>query len=122
MFFAPTLEQLEKLNPGHGCFDAHGNEGTDRMLPLFARRWAMVMHLKAVPADAGELQRYVPSCWECMVSRGIVDEIRKGLVAAPPPLGHHRTGWDGLALLHLTLPEPKDRWVKAIRAAYGLAP
>ncbi|MEZ5666674.1 MAG: hypothetical protein R3F55_04410 [Alphaproteobacteria bacterium] len=121
MFFAPALEQLEGLNPGHGYFHGHGNEGDDLMLPLFARCWAMAIHLSHAGPEEPEESRYVSCCWECMVTRPAVNDIRHGRTAPPPPLGDNRTGWDGFCLLHLALPDPKPRWAKAIRAAYGLA-
>lgn len=118
MFFAPTLGQLEKLNPNHAYYHPHGKSGP--MLDLFQYGWATI-HQKATAVPATPINPYgdgsVSCCWKCNSSRSTSD-TRDTLT--PEALAERvNTRWDGLVLLHPRLPNANASWIAAIKAVYG---
>ncbi len=110
VFFSPALKVLDKINPGHGYYHAHGKTGS--MLDVFQWKWASVDHV--IPVSHGGqniLNNYVTACWKCNLTLNdkyadknktvLLNDINKNM------------GWDGFSGLYLQL-GPKDSWHKIL--------
>lgn len=104
IFFAPALQQLDQMNPGHGYYHPNGRHGS--MLELLAKRWASIDHVHP-HARGGEdsEDNYVSACWECNNRMG--DRPRK-----LPPLRRPDSDWDGLSSIYPQLiMNSSDPWL-----------
>jgi hypothetical protein len=116
VFFGPTLQALERLNPGHGYYHPHGSH--TGMLKLFAQKWASVDHISPVALGGGnELPNLLTVCVDCNIRKSANPTA---MFALPIPPEIREQNFDGLALLYLELANHDERWGRAIRSVYSI--
>jgi len=99
VFYAQTLKLLERLRPNRGYY--HPNGKSDKMLKLFATKWASIDHIQPFTKEGEDsLENLVTACWECNLKMGNKD-TKQG--KKKPSKIKNKQGveaWDGLYSLY----------------------
>jgi len=112
IFFNPTLNLLEKLNPDHIYYHPHGKSGS--MLSLFQWSMGSVDHIKPVArGGTNDLENFVTACWYCNHRK------REKMTPAQKMLAKKESKWDGFSGLYpnllKSLGRKEDEWVRLLR-------
>ena len=111
VIFTPLLKILDNISPNRGYY--HPNGKSDKMLSLFANKFASVDHI--VPVTKGgknEVDNFVTSCWECNLKFG--NKTHKEGKPKPQNKNSNVTNWDGFSSLYPKLINKSDSWCKII--------